>query len=290
MARSRLLSCAVGSPFIVLFFAGGCGGSHANGDGGNARPAGSSEPGPDSVDASGASPIVDGCAIFPADNPWNTRIDDPTKFPVHASSATFLANMNPSRPLHPDWGNWSSDHYGIPWQSVDANQATVPLSFQYADESDPGPYPIPPGAKVEGGGGDGDRHVLVLQKGKCFLYETFASSFDGSGWTCGSGAVFDLSSNKLRPDGWTSADAAGLPIFPGLVRLSEVKAGAVKHAIRMTVSQSQQGYIHPATHAAGHDDASLAPMGLRVRLKTSFDLTKFKGPALVVLTAMKQSG
>ena len=165
------------------------------------------------------------------------------------------------------------------------------MKFQYASESDPGPYPIPADAKVEGGSNSGgDMHVLVVQQGKCLLYETWSSKYTSPGWTCGSGAKFDLGSNTLRPDGWTSADAAGLPVLPGLVKVSEVMAGAVNHAIRFTMDSTQQAYIHPATHAAGKADTSLPPMGLRLRLKASFDTSAFKGATLVILTAMKQYG
>ena len=238
-----------------------------------------------------ATPSVAGCAIFPADNPWNTRIDDPHAYPVHASSATYIANMTPASHLHPDWGSWSTDQYGIPWQTVPGSQAMVPMTFDDSAESDPGPYPFPPTARVEGGSNSGgDMHVLVLDTGTCALYETYSSTYVGPGWQCSSGAKFDLGSNALRPDGWTSADAAGLPILPGLVRVAEVKAGAIRHALRFTVGHSQQGYIHPATHAAGANDASLPPMGLRVRLKATFDVSKFTGAAAVILTAMQQYG
>jgi hypothetical protein len=160
-----------------------------------------------------------------------------------------------------------------------------------SSESDPGPYPFPATALVEGGSGSGgDMHVLVVDTGTCTLYETYASTYAGPGWTCSSGAKFSLSTNALRPDGWTSADAAGLPILPGLVKLAEVNAGAINHALRFTVNRSQQAYIHPATHAAGTADATLPPMGLKVRLKASVDLSSFSGPAKVILTAMKQYG
>ena len=199
--------------------------------------------------------------------------------------------MSPGTHLHADWGSWSTDKYGIPWETVPGAQPMVPMTFDVTDESDPGPYPFPPTARVEGGSGSGgDMHVLVLDTGTCTLYETYSSTYVGPGWQCSSGAKFDLGSNALRPDGWTSADAAGLPIFPGLVRASEVQAGAIRHALRFTVSNSQQGYIHPATHAAGKNDPSLPPMGLRVRLKASFDVSTFTGAAGVILTAMKQYG
>jgi hypothetical protein len=199
--------------------------------------------------------------------------------------------MSPTTKLHPDWGDWSTDHYGIPWQTVPGSQKAVPMTFQTSDESDPGPYPFPANALVEGGADSGgDMHVLVIDTGTCTLFETWSSTYVGPGWNCGSGAKFELGSNTLRPDGWTSADAAGLPVFPGLVRLAEVNAGSIQHALRFTVASTQQGYIHPATHAAGKADASLPPMGLRVRLKASFDLSPFSGPAKVILVAMQQYG
>jgi hypothetical protein len=199
--------------------------------------------------------------------------------------------MAPSTHLHADWGDWSSNHYGIPWQTVPGSQAMVPMTFQYADESDPGPYPFPANALVEGGANSGgDMHVLVIDSGNCKLYETWSSTYSGPGWSCGSGAVFDLTSNALRTDGWTSADAAGLPVMPGLVKVSEVTAGAINHAIRFTMASSYNGYIHPATHAAGSSNSSLPPMGLRLRLKASFDTSPFSGATLVILTAMKQYG
>jgi hypothetical protein len=156
-----------------------------------------------------------GCPVFPADNPWNR---DVSADPVDPRSDAYIASMSGgTRFLHPDFG--SNPDYGIPWSSVPGTQPRVPMAFDYADESDPGPYPFPPDAPIEAGG---DRHVLVLDRDACKLYETFDSHYQGSGWRCGSGAVFDLRSNALRPDTWTSADAAGLPILPGLVRRDEV--------------------------------------------------------------------
>ena len=200
--------------------------------------------------------------------------------------------MSPTSKLHPDWGDWSTNQYGIPWTVVPASQPNVAINItDYASESDPGPYPIPATARVEGGANSGsDQHVLVLQSGTCTLYEMYTSTFNNPGWTCAQGSKFDLTSNASRPAGWTSADAAGLPILPGLVKVSEVQAGAINHAIRFTVAHSQQGYIAPATHAAGTANASLPPMGLRMRLKASFDTSHFTGAALVVATALKQYG
>jgi len=242
-------------------------------------------------DPGGLPPSIGGCTIFPADNAWNTRIDDTRKFPVHAKWSTYMTTMNLTKQLHPDWGDWSTNHYGIPWQTVGAGQAKVPMTFQYSDESDPGPYPFPPDAKVEGGAGSGgDMHVLVIDTSTCTLYETWNSTFTSPGWSCASGAKFDLKTGALRPDGWSSADAAGLPILPGLVKVSEVQAGSINHAIRFTMNSTQQAYIHPATHAAGTKDATLPPMGLRLRLKASFDTSAFSGPTKVILVAMQQYG
>jgi hypothetical protein len=166
------------------------------------------------------------------------------------------------------------------------------MTFDYSDDSDPGPYPFPPYAPIEGGAdASGDRHVLILDKDACMLYETWDSHYVGPGWHCGSGAIFDLHSNKLRTDGFTSADAAGLPVLPGLVRFDEVAAGEIRHALRYTVQSTQKGFIHPATHDASKDtDPNAPPMGLRVRLKASFDLAGFHGQSLVILTAMKRYG
>ena len=191
-------------------------------------------------------------------------------------SATYLANMSQTTHLHPDWGDWSTDHYGIPWELVPATQPAVPMTFNYADQSDPGPYPFPATALVEGGSNSGgDMHVLVVQQGSCTLYETWSSTYVGPGWSCGSGAKFDLGSDALRPDGWTSADAAGLPVLPGLVKLSEVQAGAIQHAMRLHPSRSRSR-VHPPghVHAAGDSDTSLPPMGLRLRLKAGFDVSR----------------
>jgi hypothetical protein len=172
---------------------------------------------------------------------------------------------------------------------VGPGQARVPIRFtDYGDESDPGPYPVPLDAPVESGG---DRHVLALQTGSCRLYELYAAQRESSGWAAGSGAAWDLGSDALRREGWTSADAAGLPIFPGLVRRDEVQAGHIDHALRFTVARTQAGYIHPATHyASSSTDPNLPPMGLRLRLKAAYDTTRFHGASLVILAALKRFG
>jgi hypothetical protein len=235
-------------------------------------------------------PSVGGCQVFPSDNPWNTDI---SAYPVDANSAAYLTSMNASTTfLHPDFG--SNPTYGIPYATVPSSQPFVPITFTaYGSESDPGPYPIPADAPVEGGpGATGDRHVLVVDSGNCKDYEMYDAQYVGPGWDAGSGAVFDLGSNALRPDGWTSADAAGLPILAGLVRYDEAaQTGAISHALRFTVHATQAGFIHPATHyASSSSNPALPPMGLRVRLKASFDLSKFTGASRVVLVALQHYG
>ncbi len=238
----------------------------------------------------GESPTLEGVPIFPADNPWNT---DVSGYPVHARSDAYIGSIGLDGHLHPDFGTeWEGAPIGIPYVVVDGTQPKVPVSFEYADESDPGPYPIPPDAPIEGGpNSDGDRHILVVDRDNLLLYELFSAYPEGNGWRAGSGAVFDLTSNDLRPEGWTSADAAGLPILPGLVRYDEVAAGEIRHALRFTCSRTQRAYIHPATHwASGSTDADLPPMGLRLRLKADYDITGFPAPVQVILTALKRYG
>jgi hypothetical protein len=226
------------------------------------------------------------CTLLPANNPWNTDI---SAYPVDPKSATYVNNIGASTHLHPDFG--SNPGYGIPYVVVPGSQPMVPITFTGApDESDPGPYPIPANAPIEAG----DAHVLVVDTGNCTLYETYSSQYLGSaaaGWSAYSGAVFDLTSNALRPDTWTSADAAGLPILVGLVRYNEVQSGVINHALRFTVKNTQRGFIHPATHfASASTNPNLPPMGLRMRLKASFDISHFTGNSRVVLTALKKYG
>jgi hypothetical protein len=237
--------------------------------------------------ASAPAPHEGSCPIFPASNPLNRDI---SHAPVDPNSAKYIESIGASVHLHADFGTPSS--YGIPYVVVGRRQPKVPIHFtEYGEESNPGPYPVPPKAPVEGAGEAGDRHVLVLQDGTCKLYELYNAQRKGSGWDAGSGAVFNLRSNALRPEGWTSADAAGLPIFPLLVRYPEVRAGRIDHALRVTVRRTQRGYIHPATHfASGSSDPSLPPMGLRLRLKASFSLAGYRGEALVVLRALQRYG
>jgi hypothetical protein len=240
-----------------------------------------------------AAPSISGCPVFPADNVWNTDI---SSLPVNAQSSAWLANMGGgARNLHPDFGS-SGDPaapYGIPFIVVDSTHAKVPVSFDYADESDPGPYPLGPDTPIEGGAGaGGDRHALMVDRSSCTLFELYDTHYSPGGSTAGSGAVFNLRANgPLRPAGWTSADAAGLPIFPGLLRPEEVQAGSVDHAIRFTAQSTDRKFIWPARHQAGSaNNPALPPMGARFRLKASFDTSRFHGPAKVVLTAMKRYG
>jgi hypothetical protein len=227
------------------------------------------------------------CPILPASNPINQDI---SHAPVDPRSAAYIAAIGAGEHLHPDFG--TNPSYGIPYTVVGPHQPKVPISFsEFGEESNPGPYPVPANAPVEGAGEEGDRHVLVLQSGNCRLYELYNARRSARGWEAGSGAVFNLRSNALRPEGFTSADAAGLPIFPLLVRYPEVRSGQIDHALRVTVASTQRGYIHPATHfASSSSDPDLPPMGLRLRLKASYSLAHFHGESLVVLRALKRYG
>src|SRR5579871_2585019 len=234
---------------------------------------------------------LDGKRVFPADNPWNQDISG---LPVDPNSDTLIASIGLGKPLHPDFGTvYNGAPSGIPYIVVPGSQPRVPVKCEYPDESDPGPFPIPPNAPIEGGPkSDGDRHVLVIDRDHWVLYELFAAHPDGVGWKAGSAAVFDLKSNKLRPAGWTSADAAGLPIFPGLVRYDEVaEQKAILHALRFTCVRTRRAYVAPARHFASRsDDPQLPPMGMRVRLKASYDISRFSPRVQVILTALKRYG
>ena len=234
-----------------------------------------------------SGPTLGGCSVFPSDNPWNRDVSNDA---VDSNSLAYIASINQGAQfLHADFG--SSADYGIPYTTVPGTQPKVPITFvNYGSQSDPGPYPVPANAPIEVGS---DHHVLVLDTGACKLYELFNASKDSSGtsWSASSGALFDLGSNALRPEGWTSADAAGLPILPGLARYDEVTSGTIKHALRFTVWRTQRAYIHPATHQAGATtSASFPPMGLRLRLKASYNISSFTGEARVVLDALKKYG
>jgi hypothetical protein len=232
-------------------------------------------------------PVVGGCQVFPANNWWNTDI---SAYPLDPNSSRYIAALPGN--LHPDFGQ--NPHYGIPFNIVPSSQKSVPVHFHYKSQSDPGPYPIPPNAQIEGGPhASGDRHVLVLQQGICKLYEMWDAYpiHGGQSWRAGSGAIFPLNTNKLRPNGWTSADAAGLPILPALVKCAEVQAGEIDHALRVTFNETQEGYIHPATHyASSSRNKNLPPMGLRLRMKASYDISHITGQSYVIAVAMKTYG
>jgi hypothetical protein len=234
-----------------------------------------------------------GCPVFPAGNQWNRPVDD---LPVARNSDAIVRNIGLSEGLHADFGSglYQGARIGIPYTVVPGSQKKVPVSFNYADESDKGPYPIPKDAPIEGGrSSSGDRHVIVVDKGHCKLYELFDAHPRNGGrrWRAGSGATWNLRSNKLRPKGWTSADAAGLPILPGLARWSDVKKGEIDHALRFTVSRSRRHYIYPARHFASDlTDPDLPSMGQRLRLKAGFDISGFPRQAKIVLRALKRYG
>ncbi len=231
-------------------------------------------------------------SVFPADNPWNRDVSADS---VDPASDSLIASCGGTSALHPDFGTtYLGEPWGIPFVTVPGTQARVPVSFDYSDQSDPGPYPIPPSAPIEGGpSSTGDRHVLVVDVDHWVLYELYDAHpvNGGASWTAGSGAVFDLSSDSLRPAGWTSADAAGLPIFPGLARYDEVAAGAITHALRFTCPVTREAYVPPARHwASGQTSANLPPMGMRVRLKAGVDISAFPADVRVILTALKRYG
>lgn len=222
------------------------------------------------------------CEVFPSDNVWNM---DVSGLPVHKKSKDWKRSAHASSTLlHPDFGD---DPYGFPFEVTDSSTPTTSVDFTYDDESDPGPYPLTAGTPIEGGS---DRHALMVDGDACVLYELFDARWNGGDPTAGSGAIFDLGSNALRPRTWTSADAAGLPIFPGLVRYDEVLAGSIDHAIRFTVDCTRNKFIWPARHQAGVNDKDCPPMGARFRLKGSFKLGGFSADAKVILTAMKRYG
>lgn len=242
----------------------------------------------------GPGASLQGKRIFPPDNPWNQDISNS---PVDPNSANLIATIGVDAVLHPDFGTvWNGAPNGIPYVVVSGTQPLVPVSFRsYGGESDPGPYPVPRSAPIEGGpDGTGDRHVLVIDRDRWKLYEMFSAApvNNGASWIAGSGAVFDLNSNALRRAGWTSADAAGLPIFPGLVRYDEVfEQREIKHALRFTVPRSRRAYVFPARHfASGDPNPDLPPMGMRVRLKASFDISKYSAANQVILRALKKYG
>ena len=239
-----------------------------------------------------ASPAIEGCSILPPNSIWNTSID---QLPVDTNSASYINTIGASTGLHPDFGSgtWDGGPIGIPYNVVPGTQPKVTIAFEYSDESDPGPYPIPADPQIEGGvNSTGDRHILVLDKNRCMLYETWSTYPQPDGtWQAGSGAVFDLQSNTLRPNGWTSSDAAGLPVLPGLVRYEEVASGEIRHAIRFTVPRTRKAYVWPARHYASSLTAlNYPPMGQRFRLKADFDVSPFSAQVQVILRAFKKYG
>lgn len=232
-----------------------------------------------------AGPLPDApqCPMFPETNVWNKQVGN---LRVLAKSAAYIRSIGSDASLHPDFGKNLA--YGIPYQTVAGGAAKRSVRFDYADESDAGPYPIPSNPKIEGGG---DQHILIVDRDACRLYELFDARKIGSQWFAGSGAIWNLKSNALRPNGWTSADAAGLPILPGLVRYAEVAKGIIDHALRFTADDTRSTHIYPARHdASSSNDSDLPPMGLRVRLNKSFNVSGFSQRNRVILTAMKNYG
>jgi hypothetical protein len=239
-----------------------------------------------------AGPRVAGCPVFPRSSQWNQRVD---RLPVHPRSAAIMRSIGLGAYVHADFGSgrYEGAPIGIPYVTVTRRQPRVRVRFDYAGESDRGPYPIPANVPIEGGrASDGDRHVIAIDRDRCRLYELYAAYPQGGGrWRAGSGAIWSLRSNKLRPRGFTSADAAGLPIFPGLARYQEVRRGHIDHALRFTAERTRKAFIYPARHfASDDDDPDLPAMGQRLRLKRSFDVSRFPRQARVVLRALKRYG
>jgi hypothetical protein len=237
--------------------------------------------------ASQSASAISGCSVFPANNIWNTRVDD---LPLNAHSDQWVNTIGRNTGFHMDFGSgtWDGGPIGIPYNLAGAATPRYVLDFYYPEESDPGPYPIPDDPKIEWGS---DHHILVVDTSTCFLYEIYDASYSGGAWHGGSGAIWDLNSNALRPAGWTSADAAGLPMLPGLVRYDEIASGEINHAIRFTVSQTN-GYIWPARHLTSDDPDTpqIPPYGARFRLKASFDISGYPAVLQVILRTMKTYG
>ena len=233
------------------------------------------------------------CPVFPRTSHWNRPVD---RLPEHPRSDAIVGAVGRAETAHADFGSglYEGRPIGIPYRVVRAGQRRVPVTFEYASESDRGPYPIPPGVPIEGGrGSDGDRHVILVDRSRCRLYELFSAyPFDGGRrWRAGSGAIWSLRSNRMRPRGWTSADAAGLPILPGLARYDEVRRGRIDHALRITVPRTRRAFIYPARHfASDSTDPDLPAMGQRVRLRRGFDVSRFPRQSRVVLRALKRYG
>ena len=238
-------------------------------------------------------PGARGCPVFPKNNQWNLPVD---RLPVHPNSDAIVRSIGLDETMHADFGSglYEGGPIGIPFTVVGKGRRRVPVSFDYASESDRGPYPLPPGARIEGGrDAGGDRHVIVVDRSRCRLYELFAAypQDGGARWHAGSGATWNLRSNRLRPRSWTSADAAGLPILPGLARYDEVKRGRIDHALRFTASRTRRAFIYPARHFASDlTDPNLPAMGQRLRLKRGYDISRFPRQTRIVLRALKRYG
>jgi hypothetical protein len=238
-------------------------------------------------------PGARGCPVFPQNNHWNLRVD---RLPVRPNSDAIVRSIGVDETMHADFGSglYNGGPIGIPLTIAGEGRHRVPVSFDYASESDRGPYPLPPNARVEGGrDADGDRHVIVVDRSRCRLYELFAAypQDGGARWTAGSGATWNLRSNHLRPRSWTSADAAGLPILPGLARYDEVKRGRIDHALRFTASRTRRAFVYPARHFASDlTDPNLPAMGQRLRLKGGYDISRFPRQTRIVLRALKRYG
>ena len=237
--------------------------------------------------AAAPAPRLAGCPVFPATNAWNKRVD---QLPVAADSAAIVNSIGPSKGMHANFGSglYEGARIGIPYDVVTKKTKRSRVTFEYDDESDHVGYPIPAGVHIEGGS---DHHALLLDRSACRLYELGGLERQGGRWHAWAGATWSLRSNKLRPAGWTSSDAAGLPILPGLARYDEVKAGAIRHALRFTVSRTRRAYVYPARHfASDRTDPNLPPMGLRLRLRASFDTSGFPRQSRIVLEALKRYG
>ena len=264
------------------------------GDGGGGNSGGGGGHGEPGVPDLGVNASLNGARVFPENNPWNTPVDS---LPVDSNSDNLINSIGRFTKLHPDFGaNWNGGPFGIPYIVVAGDTPGVDVAFQYASESDEGPYPITGSAPIEGGpNSSGDRHIVMIDRDNWLLYELYSAyspNRAGNPWNAGSGAIWDMNTNDVRPAGWTSADAAGLPIFPGLVRYDEVyEEGEITHALRFTVSTTRKAYVYPARHfASSHTDPDLPPMGMRVRLKAGFDISGFSTHNQVILRALKKYG
>jgi hypothetical protein len=284
-----LAAGVVGVVIIVGIFAGTVWRVTARKGDGRAGPSGErsdSESDGSRAPAPTSGPAVGECPVFPPDNPWNTRVDD---LPVHPNSDGIIDNIGAREGMHPDFGpDYRGHEIGIPVNYVVDAPADVGVDFRYDAESDAGPYPLAGDVKIEDGS---ERHVLTVHEGTCTLYELYNARGQGGEWSADSGAIFDLTSNDVRPPGWTSADAAGLPIFPGLARFDEVVAGEIAHALRFSASETRKAYLYPARHAVGSiTDPDVPPMGLRVRLRADFPVEDFPPQAQVILRALQRYG